>query len=96
MHPPLRPLSFFFFLFLSPLPRSHTMSNLNKDTEHTNGGGNVEEEVGAHGGAANRGVGGPESCERGAPEPRGSGVSGVWSIGVGYGGVEGPVVGLWG
>lgn len=25
------------------------MSNLNKDTEHTNGGGNVEEEVGARG-----------------------------------------------
>lgn len=29
-----------------PLPRHPTMSNLNKDTEHTNGSGNVEEEVG--------------------------------------------------
>lgn len=30
----------------TPPPRHPTMSNLNKDTEHTNSGGTVEEEVG--------------------------------------------------
>lgn len=69
------------------------MSNLNKDTEHTNGGGNVEEEVGAHGGAANRGVGGPESCERGAPEPRGLGCWGYGASGWGMGVLRDPSLG---
>lgn len=66
---------------LPPASRHPTMSNLNKDTEHTNGSGNVEEEVGTGARNGRWGWGSGERArrwrgtgmKRGAPGRRGSG-----------------------
>lgn len=75
-------------LFHSPShhhpPRPPTMSNLNKDTEHTNGGGNVEEEVGARGTRWGTRFGAPRAGRRGWS----TGSAARWGFGV-------PGAGTW-